>query len=135
MARKPRRRSATACSSKRTNQRTRESLAERWRVGFIDATDEGAGFVIGVAGPIAEQPSYGMWEYWSKDANGVASPTYVPVRWRPGEAWALINRQWQEVNSSQVGNEARMLDKESYESFFGATLIALPAVAFPTQRD
>jgi len=47
-----------------------------------------------------------------------------------GEAWALINGQWQEVNSSEVGNEARMLDKESYESVFGAALIALPAAAF-----
>jgi hypothetical protein len=60
----------------------------------------------------------------------VGQATFVPVRWLPGEAWALIDGAWQRVNDADVGNEARLLDTAAYESTFGASLIALPATAF-----
>ena len=63
--------------------------------------------------PMAKEPQYAMWEYWSRDKKGVPVSTFVPARWMPGEAWALIDGAWQRVNDADVGNEARLLDKEA----------------------
>jgi hypothetical protein len=69
--------------------------------------------------------TYGALEYWK---NGRV--TMVPVLYVPGEAWALIDGSWREMNSGEICITARMLDKESYETPFAATLIDLPDAAF-----
>jgi hypothetical protein len=54
----------------------------------------------------------------------------VPVLYRPGEAWALIDGAWREMNSGEVSMSARVLDEASYQTLFAAVLIDLPDSAF-----
>jgi uncharacterized protein (DUF2237 family) len=72
-----------------------------------------------------ETPVYCAYQHWQ---NGV--PTMVPVRYVPGEAWALVAGKWIEIDSLDVGMYARMLDAATFKSVFARDLIALPATAF-----
>ena len=65
----------------------------------------------------AEEPTYGAWEHWK---DGQCS--LVPLRYRPGEAWALIDGVWTEVDSAEAAMNARLLDKASYHKIFARVL-------------
>jgi hypothetical protein len=54
----------------------------------------------------------------------------VPARWLLGEAWALINGAWKRVDSSEVSNEGRELDENTFNMAFANILIPLPSAAF-----
>lgn len=71
------------------------------------------------------EPEYGAWEHWS---NGLCE--IVPLRYRPGEAWALINGAWSQVNSGEASMNSTLLAKSAYDKLFATIMIALPAAAF-----
>jgi hypothetical protein len=48
--------------------------------------------------------------------------TIVPLRYRPGEAWAFIDGAWTEVDSAEAAMNARLLDKASYHKIFARVL-------------
>ena len=62
------------------------------------------------------EPKFVIWELW-------------PARWLPGEAWAFIDGDWKQVDSSDVGFNGREIDEESCATLFGI-LKTLPAIAF-----
>ncbi len=67
------------------------------------------------------EPKFGIWED-------------LPVRWAPGEAWAFIDGDWKQVDSSDVGFNGREIDEESFATLFGV-LKTLPAIAFQAHPD
>ena len=69
--------------------------------------------------------TYATMEHWT---SGQCS--MVPLLYVPGEAWALIDRSWREMNSGEVAMSAKVLDQASFETLFAATLIDLPDAAF-----
>ena len=71
-------------------------------------------------------PKFVAYEYWPEPGN----PVLVPARWVPGEAWALHNGTWVRVDSTDVGNEGRELDEETFNKSFANVLIPLPPAAF-----
>jgi hypothetical protein len=76
-------------------------------------------------------PKFGAWECWPDPTKPIS--IFVPVRWVPGEAWALINGAWTRVDGADVGTEARELNEASYNQAFAYILIALRSP--PSQTD
>jgi hypothetical protein len=74
------------------------------------------------------KPEFASWEYWQAGDYDI-----VPVRWVPGEAWALIKGTWTRVNSTEVSMEARMLNEKTYKQAFEKILVPLPSNAFKTK--
>lgn len=56
----------------------------------------------------AEAPKPCVWEY-------------RPAYWKPGEAWAVIEGQWEAVSSSDVGMNARPVTAERLAEMFPGT--------------
>ncbi len=62
-----------------------------------------------------------IWELW-------------PARWVPGEAWAFIDGEWREVDSSDVAHNCREVDEVCFNAV-AINLKALPAIAFHGRPD
>jgi hypothetical protein len=69
-------------------------------------------------------PTFGAWEHWNGDQLQI-----VPLRYRPGEAWALISGSWQQVDSAEAAMSAMLLEEDVYRALF-PPMAALPATAF-----
>lgn len=57
-----------------------------------------------------------------------------PAVWTPGEAWAVVRGSWERVDSSDVGNSAKIVPEADWRAKF-PDLPPLPSAAFQTKAQ